>query len=334
MAFNKLTSTKIFTSLNSTLDGKIIILKVSNIVFSLLNVLVSDVNWQKSQYKKIFGRELNLCNPQTFSEKLLYLKLFYKNPLIHLCADKHFVYDYVKMLDLENILIPVLGVYNRAEEIEFDSLPNRFFIKVTQGSGGNLLVDKKAKDYNPKMIREYYNELRKRDYYKIGREWSYKGLKSKLMIVPEIFNRDGSPLVDYKFYCFEGKLRYYMVSYGEYEYNVRNHKFDANNQSIDHLFKEKTVLASDDIQLPSNIEEMKQIAERLSKPFPHVRVDLYNVDGKILFGELTFYSSGGFVKVFNDEMNRKIASWIHLEKYKDDMFFSKGNYRYHKALGN
>lgn len=332
MAFSKITHSRWFKKLNNSLTGKVLVCRGKRIIFNLLYVFVSDIGWQKSQYRKIYGKSLNLKSPQLFAEKVLYLKLFYKNPLLHVCADKHFANEYVRSLGLDNIIIPELGVYSKGSEINYAVLPDKFIVKRTQGSDANLIVDKTSANYNEKKITRYLNELVKIDYFKVGREFGYKGLKSKLQVQPLLENNDGTPLVDYKFYCFEGRLRYYMVSYGEYSHQVRNHKFDSNDRSIDYRFKKEEAVAAEEIELPSNIDEMKVIVEKLAAPFPHVRVDLYNVDGKIYFGEMTFYSSGGFIKVFDEEMDREIASWIHLGKYRTDMFFSNRTLEYAVAL--
>lgn len=332
MAFNKITSSKLYKLIESNSEGMIFSLKLRRYAAYVLKFLIDDVNWQKIQYKKIFNKELHLEEPSTFAEKVLYLKLFYRNPMQHICVDKQYVYEYVRNLGYERILIPIIGIYNSTAEIDFDRLPMRFFMKSTQGSGWNKLVDKSDSSFSKKYICKFFDELLRRDYYKVGREWAYKGVHPRIMIVEDIRNNKLDEITDYKFYCFGGELKYYMVSYGEYDYHVRNHKFDANNKSIDYLFKKDSVLNANDIKLPDNIEEMKTIAQKLSGDFPHVRVDLYNIDGQIYFGELTFYSSGGFIKVYNHEMDKEIGSWIPLEKYKDDMLFSKKTKKYAVAL--
>ena len=124
---------------------------------------------------------------------------------------------------------------------------------------------------------------------------------------------DGSPLIDYKFYCYGGKPIYFMYSLGETIHSGRNHKFDMNLNSIDHLFKEKPVLDVSEIVLPANIYEMIGIVEDLCKGFPHVRIDLYNVNGRIYFGEFTFFSGGGFLNIKSEEFSNYLASLIKLE---------------------
>ena len=332
MAFQFVTGSGWFKKMNQSLDGKIIIEKWKRRVFTVVSLLINDVQWQNIQYKKTYGKKLMLENPVTMPEKILYLKLFYQNPLLHVCVDKYFVRDYINMKGYGNILIPEIAIYNHAFEINFDDLPDKFVLKCTQGSGGNLIVDKKSPSYAPQKIKKYFAELLKNDYYKVSREFGYKGLKPRILCQQFLNNGNDSPLADYKFYCFNGELRYYMLSYGEYNHDVRNHKFDANNESIDYIFKKTPTLERAEVSLPSNIEEMKSIAEELSKPFPHVRVDLFNIDGKIYFGELTFYSNGGFIQIHNKEAERDMGKWIPLKKYKDDMVFNKHTLRYKSAI--
>ncbi len=332
MAFAKITGSRLFARLNRTIHGKTLIARGKRLTFDFLHATVSDLTWQKRQYRKIFGRKLDLSHPETFADKVLYLKLFYKNPLLHVCADKHFSYEYVRALGMEDLLIPELALYDSGSDIDFSSLPDKCVIKKTQGSGDNIILDKNAPDYSERAVVRYLNELVKLDYYKVGREYGYKGVRGKLQVQPFLQNPDGSPLIDYKFYCFDGVLRYYMVSYGEFNGHAVNHKFAPDDHSVDALFKERPTVPESAVVLPPNLSQMKAIAQRLAAPFPHARVDLYSVGGKIYFGEMTFYSSGGFIHIFDPAADRAIASWIPLEKYAGDMVFTRATEKYKLAL--
>ena len=330
MAFKHITGSKLFKIINSSLGGKTFIARGKRFTFIVLYCFVSDEAWQRIQYRIIFKKRINLREPKTFAERLVFLKLFYKNPLMHVCADKYHVNEYLRLLNLQELIIPELGVYSRAEDICFEHLPQRFIIKCTQGSGSNLIVDKSAPDYNEKRIVSYFKECLKMNYYKVGREYGYQGLTPLLLCQP-VLQENGGTLTDYKFYCFDGKVLYYMVSFGEYSHEVKNHKFDRDNKSIDIHFKEKEQISPNDIHLPENIEQMILLAEQLAAPFPHVRVDLYNVDGKIYFGEMTFYSSGGFVKIADRKTDLEIGEKINLEKYKKAMVFPGRAQKYKNA---
>ena len=157
------------------------------------------------------------------------------------------------------------------------------------------------------------------NYYNVGREYQYNHIRPLLICEKCLRDKNGNLPVDYKFYCFNGEPKYFMVSYGEFEHKVRNHKFDMNCQSVDYHFKKKPTLEEKDVVFPDNIQEMFSVVRKLCKPFPHVRVDLYNVDGQILFGELTFSTNGGVINVSDPNYDKEIGSWIKLEDYADDM---------------
>lgn len=280
--------------------------------------LISDYRYNKRLFEKRKNSNMDLINPKTYSEKLLYLKMYYRNPLQTLCADKYYVSEYVKACGYEHILKKVFAVYDKATDFDYDMMPERFFLRCNHWSGFNYVVDK-GDAIDIEHTKRMFSILLKHSYYEWGREWPYKNIQPRLICEEFLENPDESPLIDYKFYCFSGEPRYFMVSLGEYEHEVKNHKFNMDLQSIDYLFKEETNLDEHEIRLPNNIGEMIEIVKKLCKPFPHVRVDLYNIEGRIIFGELTFFSSGGIVNVVSEEYDREIASWINLDKYKDDM---------------
>ena len=159
----------------------------------------------------------------------------------------------------------------------------------------------------------------KRKHYKVLRENNYRCINPKIICSEYLEEPGKTELTDYKFYCFGGVPKYFMVSYGEYSHNVRNHKFDMNWNSIDHLFKENVAINPDVIERPQNFDRMVEIATKLSAPFPHVRVDMYNLSDRIVFGEMTFYSAGGFVRVNSEQLDKEIGSWIRLEEYSKYM---------------
>lgn len=282
--------------------------------------LVNDMKYLTSRYKKEKGELPDLCAPKTFSEKLIYLMLHYRNPLETLCADKFYVQEYVRACGYERILKKIYGVYRKASDINFDNLPDEFFIKTNHVSGNNKIVKRSMNpDFN--YLRKFYSEVLKINYYYDSREWAYDRIRPMIICEEVLRDKNGNLPIDYKFYCFSGEMKYFMVSCGEFDHKVRNHKFDRNLNSVDYHFKKKSTLSEDEARklLPGNINEMFEIVDSLCKPFPHVRVDLYNVDGNIYFGELTFFSNGGIVNVYDKDYDTEIASWIKLEQYRDDM---------------
>ena len=277
---------------------------------------VDDLTYAKRVYRKKQGGVLNLDNPKFFSEKLQYLKLYYRNPLMRLCSDKLYAREYVKACGYENILKKIYAVYNDVSEINEKDLPPDYFIRWNHMSGGNF----KIKGGNlPSETRKLLSVFKKINWYYQGREWQYDQIQPKLICEEVLQNKDGCSPADYKIYCFGGVVKYYMVSFGEYEHEHINHKFKPDGTSIDKLFKDKETIAATDVPIPENMQDMIRIAEHLSKPFPHVRVDFYNIDGRIIFGELTFLSNGGFVNIGNKQFDEEIGSWIHLEDYKQDI---------------
>lgn len=290
----------------------------ARIYYKLRMFLVSDRQHCVRYFKKEKGYSPNLKVPETLSEKLLYLMLHYRNPLERLCADKYYVQEYVRACGLEHILKPILKVYKSASDINFDELPEEFFIKCNHLSGNNMVV-KKSDNPDYAYIRGFYNEVMKMDYYTRGREYQYHGIRPLILCERCLRDSQGQMPVDYKFYCFDGEPKYFMISKGEYEHHVRNHKFDMNCNSVDYHFKKKPTLEEKDAIIPDNIEEMFSVVKKLCKPFPHVRVDLYNIDGKIYFGELTFTTNGGVINVADPAYDKEIGSWIRLENYTNDM---------------
>lgn len=272
---------------------------------------LSDEAFDRRAFKKRTGRELETEHPETFTEKLLYLKRNLHDPLLQRCADKYLVRGYLEELGYGDLLNPLYGAYDDAREIDFDAMPDQFFIKCSSYSGANFFIDKNVSTGLDHLVR-HINSIQHRDYYWVGREWPYKGVQSKILCEQALVDSEGTLPVDYKFYCFGGELKYYMVSYGEYNHHARNHKLGPDNTSVDHLFKKTPAIPFDEIVLPDNIEEMKSIATDLSKPFRHVRVDLYDFKGKIYFGELTFYSSGGFVDIPIPETELLIGSYLDI----------------------
>lgn len=283
---------------------------------------ISDKRFNERLFKKEKGYSLNRqTEPSTFTEKLIYLKEHYRNPLMTLCSDKYLVTKYLDMCDCSEIKKTIYGVYKSTKDIDFDSLPDRFFIRCNHMSGCNFVFDKKFDKTRKREIMRLLSSSLKHNWYHSNREWNYKDISPLIICEECLENPDHSPLIDYKFYCFSGVPKYWMVSLGELDHNVHNHKFDMNCNSIDFYFKKKSTLSEEEARryIPNNFAEMVEYVKRLCKPFPHVRVDLYNIFGRIVFGELTFFSNSGVVNVISKEFETTIGSWILLDKYKKDL---------------
>ena len=271
----------------------------------------------KLQYRLKMGRKLDLKNPKRFTEKLQWYKLNYKNPLMIRCVDKYDVREYVKSKGLEDILIPCYGVYDSADDIDWDSLPNQFVMKDTLGGGGNSVIivkDKKKEDIG-ELKRKATEWTKIKAHVKSdGREWPYYSGKNHRIIIEKYIDSDPSKggLIDYKFFCFNGTTEFIYVM-GDREVGER-----VKVRLMDREFKRLPVLRVGDADIgevsePQNYQDMLMVAEKLAEDFPHVRVDLYNIGGEILFGELTFYNASGYMQYEPDNFDYMVGSKFHLE---------------------
>ncbi|TDQ38648.1 teichuronopeptide biosynthesis TupA-like protein [Aureibacillus halotolerans] len=217
------------------------------------------------------------------------------------CADKYEVRNYIKSKGLENILVELYAVYDNSEEINLDSLPHKFVMKTTNGSGTNILCKNKSLIQIDKLKRSL-NTWMVRDYYSLGREWSYKNITPKIVV--EEYLEDESNIYeginDYKFICFNGKAKYIVLDVDRQISHKRN-IYDTNWNLIDVSTDYPNF--GDVIPMPDHLNEMLAIADELSKDFPFVRVDLYYVNGKVYFGELTFYPWTGYVQFKPDKFD-------------------------------
>ena len=294
------------------------IIKSQNIRFKILNLLswVPDKFMIKLQYRIKTGRKLNLKNPQRFSEKLQWYKLNYRNPVMHQCVDKYEVRNYVKKLNLENILNDLYGVYENVDDINFEKLPDSFVIKTTSGSGGqNVIICQDKNNLDIAETKKKLNLWLKQNPKKsFGREWAYEGTKNKIIIEKYL---EADDLIDYKFFCFNGNIDYlYVISNRILGKSAKLGIYDANFNKIDayRLDEEKQIEA---VEKPSNFDKMCKYAKILSKDFPHARVDLYNINGKIYFGEITFYNGSGYIIFEPDNFDYEIGKNFKLIKYND-----------------
>lgn len=265
----------------------------------------------KRKFELTMGYPLDLENPQTLNEKLQWLKLYDRRPEYTTMVDKYAAKKWVADRIGEQYIIPTLGVWEHFDEIDFDKLPEQFVLKCTHDSGGLVIVKDKS-SLNKQAAKKKIEKCLKRNYYYAGREWPYKNVPPRIIAEPYLFQNNEQRAVDYKIYTYGGKTIYFMYSKGEAEHNVRNHKFDVNMVSIDHLFKKVPAINVTDIVLPTNMPDMLVLAEILAKGTQHLRVDMYNVDGKIYIGELTFYSGSGYINIESKEYARYLASLIDL----------------------
>ena len=268
------------------------------------------------QYRLKLGRKLNLNNPKRFTEKLQWYKMNYRNPLMHQCVDKYLVRDYVKSKGLEDILIPLIGRYDSLESVDWDSLPESFVVKTSHGGGGLNVIgcNDKTKLSMEEVKTKLSFDLHPVKSNSLGREWAYYGLLPGIVVEKLLINRENpaAGINDYKIFCYNGHAKFIIVDVDRYIGHKRNfYDRDWNNLHV----TSDCPAADREISKPENLEKMLAIAERLSEDFPYVRVDLYSVDGKVYFGELTFYPWSGYVQYTPDKADYWFGKDFNLVRF-------------------
>jgi len=279
---------------------------------------LSDETYAKIKYKENTGKTLNLTDPRTFNEKLWWLKVHNRDPLLTTCTDKLLVRKYVEGLGLGHILTNLYGVYDDAKKIDFGSLPDKVFFKTNHASGKNAVFDRN-KPFDQKKFEKEFNFALRQNYYWQSREWNYKDIKP--LILAEQF-LESERLVDYKFLCFDGEPRLLFVETdiaredGTHNPKGKRNVYDMNYNLIEGLRIGRDNFDASVLEKPKNFETMIKYAEMLSHPFPHCRVDLYNIKGRIYFGEITFYHGGATQEITPEEWDERLGSWIDLNNNK------------------
>ncbi len=276
--------------------------------------LFNDRAYLKILFRCIMEKPLDLDTPLTFNEKLQWLKLYNRDPEYKNLVDKYEVRKYVSERIGEEYLIPLIGVYDGFDEIDIESLPNEFVIKCTHDSGSVVIVkDKSQADW--KAIKKKICKALKKNQYLKCREWVYKGLKPRIIIEQRIKEDSNGKLKDYKFFCFDGEPQFSFVA-TDRDLGNKGLKFDYFDADFKLLPVRQVSHPSSGIQQdkPINYDMMLDISRKLSKGFPHVRIDLYNLGGRIYFGEYTFYHHGGLVKFVPEEYDRIFGDMLPLPK--------------------
>ncbi len=287
---------------------KDILLKLDN----LRIIKIPDKTYLKIKYKLKIGKKLDIENPKTFNEKLQWLKLHDRKDIYTTMVDKYEVKKYVANIIGEEYIIPTLGIYEKWEEIDFDKLPNQFVIKCTHDSGG-VIICKDKNDFNMKKAKKKICKLLGHNYFYYGREWPYKNVKPRIIIEKYMEDKYKKELKDYKLFCFNGKTEIILVC---------SERFSSDNMCKTWFDKEWNILhiiennhrVDSSIKRPKKLDEMIEKANILSKKIPFIRVDFYEINEKIYFGELTFFPSSGFEKFEPQEWNRKFGDMIELPK--------------------
>lgn len=272
---------------------------------------------ENARYKFIYllrtGKVLNLKNPQDLNEKMFWLSRYWRNPLITLCSDKYKVRQFLEEKGCGDILNEQYGVYDRGEDIDFEKLPDKFVLKCNHGSRMNIVVEDKNKLNIPETIATL-NKWVKFQYGR-GTEWQYKAIEPKILAEKYLESQDGK-MIEYQIFCFNGKPMFFLV---------RNdlRKSEVDKASIEYAVSytmdwKRVYMRKDEEQFnfelpkPANYEKMIEYAKRLSEGFPQVRVDYYEIDDKLVFGELTFSSNGSVQSNYKDDYIKSLGAELEL----------------------
>ena len=268
----------------------------------------------KIVYRHSMGTELNLDQPRTFSEKLQWLKLHDRNPEYTRMVDKYEAKKYVAGIIGEEYIIPTLAVYDSTSEINLDALPDKFVLKCTHDSG-SVAICKDKKTFKKDEAFAMLEKGLSKNYFWQNREWPYKNVKPRIIAETYMEDIDTRELRDYKFFCFDGKVKALFIA--EDRQGDEETKFDFFDADFHHLdIRNGHPNAGTPPAKPHSFEKMKEMAEKLSQGIPHLRVDFYEANGKIYFGELTFSHWSGFTPFEPVEWDWKFGQWLKLPSKK------------------
>lgn len=274
-------------------------------------ITIEDKKYLEILYKKVMNKKLDLNNPKTFNEKLQWLKLYDRNPKYNKMVDKFEVKKYVSDIIGQEYIIPTLGVYDRVEDINFEELPDKFVIKCTHDSG-SVMICKNKKEFDINNCKKALTKELKINYFYQNREWPYKDIKPRVLAEKYMQNKKDQSLKDYKFYCFNGEPKYLYVSEGLEDHSTAKISFFDMNFEFAGFYRDDFRKFDKKPEKPINFEKMKEIAKKLSQEIPFLRVDLYEIEGKIYFSELTFTPCAGFMPFNPEEFDGKLGNLLEL----------------------
>lgn len=276
-----------------------------------IGILFPDRLFLKIKFKYHIGKKLNLKNPVTFNEKLQWLKLNDRRPEYITYVDKYAVRNHIKKTIGEEYLIPLLGVYNSVEDIDWAQLPNQFVLKCTHGSGSNLICTDKS-ELNIKETKSKLKMWMKKNWFWNGREWPYKNVEPRIICEKYMVEESGKELKDYKFMCFNGEVKCIFVCTNRNSPTGLNIDIYDVNWNLMPFGRFNHPGTGVKMSKPKNFDNMVEYAEKLSKNIPFMRVDFYEAIGHLYFGELTLYPASGFDKFVPESYDYLLGSWIKL----------------------
>lgn len=284
--------------------------KMRQMVFSLSTLISPELN-TKLRYRYLYKKPLNLDNPETFTEKLLWLKLkrYNTDPLVIQCADKYRVREYIKDCGYEDILVPLLGVWDAAEEIPWDTLPNQFALKWNFGAGMNIICRDKSKLDTTEAVRKL-KRWRRNKCWLSHSEMQYKYMPKKIICEAFLASLEENTIPDYKIYCFHGKPQAILVMHNRGSGEMTTEFFDTQWNLLDN--SSKYAAPPQPTRKPACLDRMLEAAENLAAPFPFVRCDFYVMGERFCFGELTFTPAAGLYTSQTRIDGKNMAEFLHV----------------------
>ena len=283
-------------------------------LFRKLSRLIPDRIYLQIVYFKHFRRFINFNNPKTFNEKIQWLKLNYRNEEYTKLVDKYRVKQYITKLIGEEYVIPTLGVWKNVDDIDFKSLPEKFVLKCNNDSGG-IVICKNKKDFDEAKAKSFLKERLKNNGYWYGREWPYKNVKPCIIAEKYMEDSISKDLKDYKFFCFNGSMEFFDIDIDRFIEHRANY-YDRNGNFLPFG---KTYCPPDytkKIEMPKNLDKMIELAETISHNTVLSRIDFYEIDGQVYFGEITFYPGSGFSPFTDEKWDYKLGDMIDLPNIK------------------
>ena len=276
--------------------------------------LFSDRTYLKMLFPLNLGYRLNLDNPKTFNEKLQWLKINYRRPEMTQMVDKYEAKEFASKIIGDEYIVKNYGVWDSFDDIDFENLPEKFVLKTTHDQGGVVIV-KDKNNFDKQAARKKLQKHLKVKHYYLTREWPYKDVKPRILAEEYLIDDSVGDLYDYKFYCFHGKPEVMYISHGR-QSDVTY--FDFYDMDYNHLDIDRRGYSQSNknIKKPDSWELMIELAKKLSKDMPHVRIDFYSISGKVYLGEMTFFQGGGMMPFYPEKWDYTFGNWIDLERIK------------------
>lgn len=280
-------------------------------ILKKLSYLIPDKLYLSIIYYYVFQKKINWKNPSTYNEKLQWLKLYDRNPLYTILVDKYAGKEYIRELIGDEYIIPTIGVYDNVDDIDINKLPDAFVLKTTHDSGGvRICIDKNQFDFEE--AKKYLNIRMKQNYYYIWREWPYKNVKPRIIVEKYMIDEACNELRDYKFFCFNGKAKFFKVDFDRFTNHHANY-YDINCKLLPFGEESYPPQFDKEIEFPKSLDIMIEFSEKIAADMKFLRVDFYEVNGKLYFGELTFYPAAGFGKFIPEGTDLEIGKLLKIK---------------------